>query len=181
MRLENFEDVTDILNDCDDVTNRLENCGDVTDRLNDCDDVTDSLNDSDDVTDRLNDCDDVTDRLNDCDDVTDRLNDYEDVPSSLDYFDIIKIEIEEITFSVDPIIKEDTEEGKGLVDVKSGNIYFDHGQIYIYIYLSLEYLKGFFYNKVIKEFFKPQKNILFLMRKMFKSCCPIFLFAFKYI
>ena len=91
----------------------------------------------------MNDSDDFTDRLNVCDDVTDRLNDYEDVPSSLDYFDIIKIEIEEITFSVDPIIKEDTEEGKGLVDVKSGNIYFDHGQIYIYIYLSLEYLKVF--------------------------------------
>ena len=101
--------------------------------MNDCDDVTDRLNDCDDVTDRLNDCDDVTDRLNDCDDVTDRLNDYEDGPSSLDYFDIIKIEIEEITFPVDPIIKEDTEEGKGLVDVKSGNIYFDHGQMQIYI------------------------------------------------
>ena len=62
--------------------------------------------------------------------LTDCMYDYEDVPSSLDYFNLIKIEIEEITFSVDPIIKEDTEEGKGLVDVKSGNIYFDHGQIY---------------------------------------------------
>ena len=134
-KIESRGGATDRLEDIEQASNILEAKQDVKERLENCKDVTDRLNDSQDVTNRN--CKDVTDRLNvtnrNCEDVTDRLEDYEDVSSSIDDCDVIKIEMEENTFPVELIIKEDTKKEKGLVDVESGKIYFDHDQIQIYL------------------------------------------------
>ena len=61
------------------------------------------------------------------------MEDCEDDTNRMDDCDVIKIEMEENTFPVELIIKEDTKKEKGLVDVESGKIYFDHDQIQIYL------------------------------------------------